>query len=212
LISDLLPHTPFLKKMIDLRQLRLRSRLRSSSRQVCPSRPDCLNFSSVCEAFYAIVTVTFRSAASRAVGMDHSLHGRGIPTRSRNTQVRSSRSLPAVEFPSFRGHGHRYRRLAAHLCCSGHSGGCKIVSGSPLLALVAAPPERENAIGQTLGVVAHPIEASRRRLRLSGEGRPDRFAAGNPSPGSGKLTPASAAGFGAFETALPSGLFRTASR
>lgn len=70
--------------------------------------------------------------------------------------------------------------------------------------------ERESAIGQGLGLVANLIEPRNEGYGYQvKEGRIDSLLE-ILHRSSGKLTPANAAGFGAFEEALSSGLFRSA--
>ena len=70
--------------------------------------------------------------------------------------------------------------------------------------------EREAAIGQGLGILADLDRASQEGYGYQVKARPNRFGAGILHRSSGELTPANAAGFGAFEEALSSGLFKSA--
>ena len=109
------------------------------------------------------------------------------------------------------GRGHRHRQPASHVSCGGSSL-ClpNFPRKSPFWPQLPQLSERESIVSQGLGIVENLIEPRKEGYGYQvKEGQLDSVLE-ILHRSSGELTPANAAGFGAFEEALSSGLFSSA--
>jgi len=116
--------------------------------------------------------------------------------------------LTPVECPSFRRRDHWHRQPASHVHDIGDSVGCRIFV--PVWPQLPRLSERESVIGQGLGIVADMIEPRNEGYGYQGKKGQIDSVLEILHRSSGELAPVNAAGFGTFEEALSSGLFRSA--